>query len=83
MEPGRILVRMEQTPPQVPLAEAEALKVERVQEAASKNASWGTIIVILVILTMIVTGAFYAWGQRIEKERELIRQYQESQPEKY
>lgn len=44
-------------------------RVEEVQRAASKNASWGTILVILVMLAMIVTGAFYAWGERIEEER--------------
>ena len=42
--------------------------VKQVQEAASRNASWGTIIVILVMLGMIITGAFYAWGKRIAQE---------------
>ena len=43
--------------------------VKQVQEAASRNASWGTIIVIVVLLGMIVTGAFYAWGKRLAEER--------------
>jgi len=49
-------------------AEHEA-HVRQVQEAASRNASWGTIIVIIVLLGMIVTGAFYAWGKRVAEER--------------
>lgn len=43
--------------------------VRQVQAAASRNASWGTIVVIVVLLGMIVTGAFYAWGKRIAEER--------------
>jgi hypothetical protein len=42
--------------------------VRQVQAAASRNASWGTIIVIVVMLGMIVTGAFYAWGKRVAQE---------------
>jgi len=33
-------------------------------ESKQKQASWGAIIVILLIVTMVVVGAFYAWGQR-------------------
>jgi len=44
-------------------------QVRQVQEAASKNASWGTVFVIIVLLAMIVTGAFYAWGKRIAEEK--------------
>ena len=43
--------------------------VRQVQQAASKNASWGTIVVIVVLLGMIVTGALYAWGKRIAEEK--------------
>lgn len=46
--------------------------VERVQAAASKNASWATIIVLFVIMVMIITGAFYAWGKRVAEERALM-----------
>jgi len=53
---------MEQSP-------EHAEHVRKVQEAASRNASWGTIIVIFVLLGMIVTGAFYAWGKRVAEER--------------
>jgi hypothetical protein len=34
-----------------------------------RNASWGAIITIVIILAMIVIGAFYAWGKRIDEER--------------
>lgn len=33
--------------------------------AKQKQASWGAIIVIVLILAMVVVGAFYAWGKRI------------------
>jgi hypothetical protein len=35
--------------------------------AKQKAASWGATIVIVLILGMIVVGAFYAWGQRIAR----------------
>jgi hypothetical protein len=37
--------------------------------AAPRNASWGAIISIVVILAMITIGAFYSWGKRIDQER--------------
>lgn len=64
---------MEQDEEQKLLPE-HAERVRQVQEAASRNASWGTIVVILVMLGMIVTGAFYAWGERIAEERMLLEQ---------
>ncbi len=30
-----------------------------------KQASWGAIIIIVLILAMVVIGALYAWGQRV------------------
>jgi hypothetical protein len=30
-----------------------------------KAQSWGAVISIIVIVLMIIIGAFYAWGQRI------------------
>jgi hypothetical protein len=30
-----------------------------------KQQSWGLLISIVVIVLMVVIGAFYAWGQRI------------------
>jgi len=32
---------------------------------------WGVIISIVIIVLMIVTGAFYAWGQRIAQQKAL------------
>ncbi|MFA6408241.1 MAG: DUF3149 domain-containing protein [Candidatus Paceibacterota bacterium] len=32
---------------------------------SAKAQSWGTLISIVVIVLMIVIGAFYAWGNRI------------------
>jgi len=34
--------------------------------------SWGAFISILIIVLMIVIGAFYAWGKRIAQENILI-----------
>ncbi|MDB5237598.1 MAG: hypothetical protein JWL88_700 [Parcubacteria group bacterium] len=48
-------------PVAVPITETrspEALAKER-------SASWGAIIIIVLILAMVIVGAFYAWGKRI------------------
>jgi hypothetical protein len=38
----------------------------------SKNAqSWGAAISIVVIMLMIIIGAFYAWGKRVAQENAL------------
>ena len=34
--------------------------------------SWGTLISIVVIVLMIIIGAFYAWGERIAEENNII-----------
>ena len=34
-----------------------------------RNASWGAIISITIILAMVIIGAFYSWGQRISQVR--------------
>lgn len=34
--------------------------------------SWGTVISIIIIVLMIIVGAFYAWGKRIAQENALI-----------
>lgn len=39
---------------------------------SQKQQSWGVVISIVVIVGMIVIGAFYAWGERIAEERSLI-----------
>lgn len=33
--------------------------------------SWGALISIIVIVLMIIVGAFYSWGKRIAQENEL------------
>ena len=33
--------------------------------------SWGTIISIVIIVLMIIIGAFYAWGKRIAQDNAL------------
>lgn len=30
-----------------------------------KQQSWGTVLSIVVIMLMIIIGAFYAWGKRV------------------
>jgi hypothetical protein len=37
-------------------------------QTVHKNASWGAVISIVIILAMVIIGAFYAWGQRIAEE---------------
>ena len=34
-----------------------------------KAQSWGAVISIVLIMLMVIIGAFYAWGQRIAQER--------------
>jgi hypothetical protein len=34
-----------------------------------KAQSWGALISIVIIVLMIVVGAFYAWGKRIAEEQ--------------
>lgn len=34
-----------------------------------KQQSWGTLISILIIVLMVVIGAFYAWGKRVAEGR--------------
>ncbi len=36
--------------------------------------SWGAIIAMIIIVLMIVVGAFYAWGKRVAEERALLEQ---------
>lgn len=35
---------------------------------SKKAQSWGAILSIIVIVLMIVVGAFYAWGKRIAQD---------------
>lgn len=36
-----------------------------------KAQSWGAVISIIIIVLMIVVGAFYAWGKRVAQEQAL------------
>jgi uncharacterized protein HemX len=47
-------------------------KVDSTQQPAQtvhRNASWGAIISITIILAMVIVGAFYSWGQRIAEQK--------------
>jgi hypothetical protein len=35
-----------------------------------KAQSWGALISIIVIVLMVVVGAFYAWGKRIAQQQQ-------------
>ncbi len=37
-----------------------------------KAQSWGVVISIIIIVLMIVIGAFYSWGKRIAEENALL-----------
>lgn len=37
-----------------------------------KAQQWGVVISIVIIVLMIVIGAFYSWGKRIAEEKALI-----------
>jgi len=39
---------------------------------SSKAQSWGVVISIVIIVLMIVIGAFYSWGKRIAEQNALI-----------
>ncbi len=36
---------------------------------SQKQQSWGVVISIIIIVLMIIVGAFYAWGQRIAQNQ--------------
>ena len=38
---------------------------------SKQRQSWGAVISIVIIVAMVVTGAFYAWGKRISEQNEL------------
>lgn len=39
---------------------------------SQKQQQWGVLISIVVIVLMIIIGAFYAWGKRVAQENVLI-----------
>jgi hypothetical protein len=40
-----------------------------IKQPSPRRQSWGAVISIVIIVLMIVVGAFYAWGKRISEER--------------
>lgn len=38
---------------------------------SKRQQSWGALISIIVIMLMIIVGAFYAWSKRIAEERQI------------
>ncbi len=58
---------MDQPSPEIPEAPKDSMTIE--QPTIRRNASWGAIISIVIILLMVVVGAFYAWGQRLAELR--------------
>jgi hypothetical protein len=56
--------------PQVIITEKPAVSLPGVP--SQEQQQWGVVISIVVIVLMIVIGAFYAWGKRIAQEQELI-----------
>ena len=57
-------------PAATPVIPITAPIVDPATLAKQKHASWGAIIVILLILGMVVVGAFYAWGKRIAQTQQ-------------
>ena len=51
---------------ELPMGEPEA-RLPGVPSASQQ--SWGVVISIVIIVSMIIIGAFYAWGERIATER--------------
>lgn len=39
-----------------------------------KQQSWGTVVSIIIIMLMIIIGAFYTWGKKLAEERALVQQ---------
>ncbi|MDO8593485.1 MAG: hypothetical protein Q7R59_01135 [bacterium] len=42
------------------------------QMPSPKAQSWGVVISIIIIVLMIIIGAFYAWGKRIAQENAFL-----------
>jgi len=39
---------------------------------SQKAQSWGAVVSIVIIVLMVILGAFYAWGERIAQENALF-----------
>lgn len=54
-------------PPSTALPPVEEFALPAHAEFQKKNASYGALISITIILAIVVVGAFYSWGKRIEQ----------------
>lgn len=53
-----------------PVSETATKTLSAIPGIPSKKAqSWGAVISIVVIVLMIIIGAFYAWGKRISQDQ--------------
>lgn len=46
---------------------------------SAKAQSWGTLISIVIIVLMVLVGAFYAWGKRIAEQNPNVIQSSSNQ----
>ncbi len=56
-------------PAPLPSADASAVFGKNPPVRSIEQQSWGTAIAIVIIVAMVVVGAFYAWGKRVAEER--------------
>jgi uncharacterized protein HemX len=49
---------------------------QQAPESIHRNASWGALISITIILAMVIVGAFYSWGKRIRETQAVESQLQ-------
>jgi len=68
----KLIPTEETAPPEVISTETATPTVPTLGVPSAKQQQWGVIISIVVIVLMIVVGAFYAWGKRIAQENALI-----------
>ncbi|HUQ30304.1 MAG TPA: hypothetical protein VM103_02165 [Candidatus Paceibacterota bacterium] len=64
---------MQLTPPQSP-ERSTILPPTEFKTPSPAQQSWGALVSIIIIVMMVVVGAFYAWGKRVAEERALIQQ---------
>ena len=36
-----------------------------------KQQSWGAVVAVIIIVFMVIVGAFYAWGKRIAEQQQI------------
>ena len=70
-EPFPQVVITETTPETPKETLPEAPKAALPGVPSQKQQQWGVVISIVIIMLMIIVGAFYAWGQRIAQNQAL------------